>query len=547
MPIYQFVKALLTTTALLACVIFFAAAAQAQSILTDDAQTINSVKDADSNFGTNPNLNVLSGSNSYLKFKLSTLPAGTKGTDVAKATLKVYVGTVTTPGTIDLYEAGGAWNEKTITANTSPALGALIGSGISIDAGKKGQYLTIDVTSAARKWLDGVANNGIVIVAGTGTNVTFDSKENSQTSHEPDLIVALNQQTGPQGPQGAQGPQGPQGPQGEKGNTGGTGAQGTQGPQGEKGEKSDKGDVGPQGPAGSSGGGLDPSLIALKRWDLLPRQFGDFSVASPGTMAFDGANVWVASNATGVVMKLRASDGELLTSVPFGSNIVGVTFDGTNIWAVRLFGNDSSIIKIRPSDGEVLGSFLLGAPTPNGIMSDGENIWVASQNLNQVTKFRGSDGAVLAVIPVGSSPCRMAFDGSHIWVSNTYSSNVTKLDASTGQVLGTFPVGPFPGEILFDGANIWVTSGAGTTVLKLRPSDGAVLGTFTVGPNPGAMSFDGVNIWVSYGFDKMSKLRASDGSLVSTTQIPNVAALLFDGTSMWVTRFPGTVSKLSIR
>src|SRR5215510_1844485 len=124
MPIHQFMKTLLTTTALLASIICFAAAAEAQSILTDDASTINSAKDADSNFGTNPNLNVLSGSNAYLKFQPSaTLPANIHGADVAKATLKLYVANVTSGGTINLYQAGGAWSEKTITANTAPAVG----------------------------------------------------------------------------------------------------------------------------------------------------------------------------------------------------------------------------------------------------------------------------------------------------------------------------------------------------------------------------------------------------------------------------------------
>ena len=42
--------------ATLALVICFAAISKAQSIITDDAHTIKSSKDADSNFGTNPNL-----------------------------------------------------------------------------------------------------------------------------------------------------------------------------------------------------------------------------------------------------------------------------------------------------------------------------------------------------------------------------------------------------------------------------------------------------------------------------------------------------------
>src|SRR6266699_2143291 len=70
-------------------------AASAQQALTDDADTQN---------GNTSNMTLASGSNVYLKFKLtSTLPANTPGTSVAKATIKLYLGAVKTPGTVDVY------------------------------------------------------------------------------------------------------------------------------------------------------------------------------------------------------------------------------------------------------------------------------------------------------------------------------------------------------------------------------------------------------------------------------------------------------------
>ena len=50
----------------------------AQSPLTDDANTSTAPKATDTNFGTNPNLNVSATGNVYIKFKLSsTLPVNT--------------------------------------------------------------------------------------------------------------------------------------------------------------------------------------------------------------------------------------------------------------------------------------------------------------------------------------------------------------------------------------------------------------------------------------------------------------------------------------
>src|SRR5678816_850257 len=220
----------------------------AQSVLSDDAHTSNLPKDLDTNFGTIPSLTVSATNTTYLKFKLSpVLPPDTQASHVAKATLKLYVGTVSVPGTIDVVQLADNWSEKTMTARTAPALGDLVVTGVNIDVNKKGQYLLVDVTSAVRDWLNSSTNNGLALVAGTGTAVTFDSKENSQTSHEPELIVTLNRDIGPQGPQGPQGETGPQGPAGPQGAQGADGAQGPQGPEGPKGSD------GPQGPQGVQG------------------------------------------------------------------------------------------------------------------------------------------------------------------------------------------------------------------------------------------------------------------------------------------------------
>ena len=136
----------------LAMIMCLTVISMAQSILKADAYTSSVPKDLDSNFGTNPNLTISSTNNVYLYFQLPpTLPPTTQGSDVAKTTLKLYVGNVSAPGTIDVYEAGSSWSEKTITANNAPALGALISGGVQVDSNYKGQFLIIDITTTGRK------------------------------------------------------------------------------------------------------------------------------------------------------------------------------------------------------------------------------------------------------------------------------------------------------------------------------------------------------------------------------------------------------------
>ena len=51
----------------------------------------------------------------------------------------------------------------------------------------------------------------------------------------------------------------------------------------------------------------------------------------------------------------------------------------------------------------------------------------------------------------------------------------------------------------FDGLNIWVTNYSDNTVTKLRASDGSLVGTYSVGNGPKDICFDGASIWVANG------------------------------------------------
>ncbi len=169
----------------------------AQSPLTDDA---------DSQKGTTANLTLSADSTVYLKFKLTaTLPTNTPGSSVAKATIKLYLGAVKSPGIVDVYQLVSDWSEQTI-ASAPPILGNLLQAGIPAQADQGGKFLVIDITPAVQQWLgtDGVGaggapNDGVALAARDGVNLTFDSKENSQTSHEAQLNIQMVDLTGPRG------------------------------------------------------------------------------------------------------------------------------------------------------------------------------------------------------------------------------------------------------------------------------------------------------------------------------------------------------------
>ena len=148
------------------------------------------------NYGTAATLGVVSSATSiqttYIQFNLSSIPVGYTSTNVAKATLKLYINSVATGGSFNLNFVNGSWSEKTITAGLSPALGGSIASSISLTTANANNYVLIDVTTAVGDWLNGSqANDGIALVANSPLSATIDSKENSAQSHPAELDIVF--------------------------------------------------------------------------------------------------------------------------------------------------------------------------------------------------------------------------------------------------------------------------------------------------------------------------------------------------------------------
>ncbi len=183
--------------------------ALAQAPASDDTYVTQT--GSDSNHGTLTSLAVQAGAQptyTYLRFNLSQVPAGSS---VTKATLRLFVTAVTTPGAFDIRLAGGPWSESALTWNSQPGSGPgslVVGGGcanpipatadpthpLCITTGQVDGYVIIDITSQVQAWITNPASNyGIVLVptSGYSTSVAFDSKESSATSHDPTLNIMV--------------------------------------------------------------------------------------------------------------------------------------------------------------------------------------------------------------------------------------------------------------------------------------------------------------------------------------------------------------------
>jgi len=162
--------------------------ASAQITPSQDAFT-NSASPG-TNYGANVLLNVNgAGEAAYIQFNLASIPAGAT---VSQATLKLFVNGVANPGSFNVDLVTNSWGEGTITYNMAPVIGSAIASDVPVAGNGTNQYILVDITPAVYEWVNGSQpNNGIALVANGTFNASFDSKENSTTSHPPEIDIVL--------------------------------------------------------------------------------------------------------------------------------------------------------------------------------------------------------------------------------------------------------------------------------------------------------------------------------------------------------------------
>ena len=182
-PKLQLLPALVLLLCLFSWVAAYGQITPSQDAFTNTAAT-------STNYGSNVLLNVNGAKEVvYIQFNLASIPAGAS---VSEATLKLYVNGVTTAGSFNVDFVNGNWAESTITSSLSPVLGTTIEASVPLTTASKNQYILIDVTSAVQAWLSGSqANDGLALVANGTFSASFDSKENTTTSHPAELDVVF--------------------------------------------------------------------------------------------------------------------------------------------------------------------------------------------------------------------------------------------------------------------------------------------------------------------------------------------------------------------
>ena len=159
---------------------------------------------AKTNFGSGISLVVAPGTNSYVQFNLSGIPAGA---NIDKASLRLFVDAIGAKGSFDVYELNSSWNENSLTYNSPPpglGISATGGHPVAITASSQDQFLLIDITTLVQGWVNRtIPNNGVALALTSSSGAfSFDSKESLLTGNFPELEIVFNGENGSPGPAG---------------------------------------------------------------------------------------------------------------------------------------------------------------------------------------------------------------------------------------------------------------------------------------------------------------------------------------------------------
>jgi len=276
---------------------------------------------------------------------------------------------------------------------------------------------------------------------------------------------------------------------------------------------------------------------------------------TPFGLTSDGTNLYVADTQNNTIRKIVIATGAVTTLagttgawVGFADGIgaaasfnhpKGITIEGTNLYVADTDSN--TIRKIVIATGAVTtlaGALQYGSAdgigtaarfkVPEGITSDGTNLYVADTQNNtirkiviatgEVTTLAGTAGQTGSADGIGaaarfSSPSGITVNGTNLYIADSDNKTIRKLDISTGEVttvagtpvhggstdgIGTAALFITPNGVTTDGTTLYIADSRTGTIRKLDIATGEVT---TIAGTPGqAGSTDGTGATARFNY-----------------------------------------------
>jgi hypothetical protein len=291
-----------------------------------------------------------------------------------------------------------------------------------------------------------------------------------------------------------------------------------------------------------------PALVAEAKGLVKSLGGATYGLAATSGVASTPGEVWIAN--AHAVDEVNAITGALTRRIAIAGDATSIASDATHVWVAS---SSNQVTELLASTGAVVQTIsgpTFGLHDPDGLSSDGTDVWVADKGDNSVTELSASTGGLVHLTSPSAYgidlPTALTSNGTDVWVANA-NGTVTELLASnaTGVTTLSSPSYGFdhPTAIANDGTSVWVANAAGNSVTQLSESGALVrviAGAAYGFGAPRAIYSDGVRVWVAnHSGRSVTELDASTGALLEVLKgkpygLASPTGITLNGTELWV-------------
>lgn len=200
----------------------------------------------------------------------------------------------------------------------------------------------------------------------------------------------------------------------------------------------------------------------------------------------------------GGIAVIDPDSGRVIDAVGVGGSPEGLASDGDDLWvaqsaedAVVRVDRRSRVVEQRVDVGDV----------PVAVAVSGRDVWVVNSGDNTVSRINTVTSRVVDDIAVGNQPVALAVGLGSVWVANSYDATVSRIDAVTGEVIGSVPVGRGPSGLAVGARTVWVANGRDGTVSPVDPETMREGAPIMVGAGPKGVTVAASGVWVANRLD----------------------------------------------
>jgi YVTN family beta-propeller protein len=206
----------------------------------------------------------------------------------------------------------------------------------------------------------------------------------------------------------------------------------------------------------------------------------------------------------------------------------------------------NSVAVIDPRTSRLVAEVPVGTGPTKIAAGDGA-VWAINADDDTVERIDPATNTVRQTVDVGSGPTSVAVGAGGVWIANGLDGTVSRIDPETNAVVQSIRVGNGPSGIAVGEGSVWVVNRDDHTISRIDPRSGKVVGTFDAGTDPVDVAVGAGAVWVTNeSSGKVVKIDPTSRRILDAVNVGRGPRSVTAGAgAIWVANvLDGTVSRI---